>query len=934
MFKKTSRARLNQIRRKLLLERLEDRIVFSGFGPLDGAYIVEPWLGSYEGVQIQPSDQAIVAAGTMKIVNPNASIEQRIAIARFDAQGTADVTYGSGGVSAPALGSKNEAGQDVVLQSNGMAIVSGKVTSPLTSTDVAMGVARFAADGSIDSSFGVGGLSTLDVRSSQVIAENDYTNFSHLGLQADGKIVLTGTSPTIYSAGLNDPAVLGRFTTSGAVDAGAGGFGTQSLGSTLSYFGPYDTNQFNDLVMQSDDRIVAAGHFRNSFGSTTLLVARYSTNGLLDTSFNGSGYFSFLPAGATTMNASSVAQQPDDKILVAGSMTGIDAASDLFVARFNTNGTFDSSFGQGLGYVHFDVDGTATVTSEGGGDHALQPDGKIVVAGTLSATGAPNQILVARFNANGSRDFAFGAGGFKIGTVPSGPDYHSFEGAAVALQSDSSIIVAGTDRWNAADSNSYHPLLMRFSGASTPTPTALVSSAAGLITTEAGGQAAFTLVLDSQPAANVSIPISSSDTTEGVVSTSNVTFTAANWNVPQSITITGVNDALNDGNINFSIILGKSVSTDPSFHGFSSTYVSVTNIDNETKFYVVNDASTNRTYEYANGGASVENYALNSGNATPRGAASTAAGNKVWVIDNNRKVYVYNASGGLLGSWTAGSMASNATPQGIATNGTDVWIVDSKTDKVFKYSGAATRTSGSQNAASSFLLTTGNTNPTDIVTDGASLWVVNDSTTDKVYKYTVAGEPVGNWTIDPDNSSPTGITIDPTNVSDIWIADAGTDKIYQYTAVANVTSGSRGAIASYALAAGNTNPQGIADPPTPSKPLVPAALALADDASLQLATPQNVSSSNALSMASGIDEQSSPRLTTSARNVDAWMDRLGRDASSVPAATPVATMAATTQRRVSAARDLDFESLSSDLDVSFDLIARDLMEMQRSQRDK
>jgi hypothetical protein len=87
-------------------------------------------------------------------------------------------------------------------------------------------------------------------------------------------------------------------------------------------------------------------------------------------------------------------------------------------------------------------------------------------------------------------------------------------------------------------------------------------------------------------------------------------------------------------------------------------------------------------------------------------------------------------------------------------------------------------------------------------------------------------------------------------------------------------------------------------------------------------------------MASGIDEQSSPRLTTSARNVDAWMDRLGRDASSVPAATPVATMAATTQRRVSAARDLDFESLSSDLDVSFDLIARDLMEMQRSQRDK
>ncbi len=111
-----------------------------------------------------------------------------------------------------------------------------------------------------------------------------------------------------------------------------------------------------------------------------------------------------------------------------------------------------------------------------------------------------------------------------------------------------------------------------------------------------------------------------------------------------------------------------------------------------TKFYVVNDAAQDQTYEYYANGGSRESYNLNSANTAPRGAASTIAGEKVWVVDANRKVYVYNTGGGLVGSWTAGTLASNATVEGIATNGTDVWIVDAKSDKVYKYSGAATRT--------------------------------------------------------------------------------------------------------------------------------------------------------------------------------------------------------------------------------------------------
>ena len=236
-----------------------------------------------------------------------------------------------------------------------------------------------------------------------------------------------------------------------------------------------------------------------------------------------------------------------------------------------------------------------------------------------------------------------------------------------------------------------------------------------------------------------------------------------------------------------------------------------------TKFHVVNDASQDQIYDYKATGALNESYNLTSGNTAPRGVATTIAGERTWVVDANRKVYVYDTSGGLLGSWTAGTLASNATVEDITVCGSDVWIVDAKSDKVFRYTAAASRLSGSQNAASSFSLNRSDTNPKGIVTDGTSLWVVDDGTTDKVFKYTLSGSLVGSWTISTSGAtSPTGLTIDPTGASqDIWIVDSGTDKVYQYANARGKTSGSQSAAATFALAAGNTNPQGIADPPAP-----------------------------------------------------------------------------------------------------------------------
>jgi hypothetical protein len=238
-----------------------------------------------------------------------------------------------------------------------------------------------------------------------------------------------------------------------------------------------------------------------------------------------------------------------------------------------------------------------------------------------------------------------------------------------------------------------------------------------------------------------------------------------------------------------------------------------------TKFFVV-DSTNDNTYEYGPTGQALTNYKINAGNTNPRGVATTAAGNKQWVVDGNKNVYVYDQDGKLLGFWAAGGLT---TPEDITTDGTNIWIVDAGAKKVFYYSGAASRISGSQAATSSFVLNTANTKPTGIVTDGSNLFVVDNYTTDKVFKYNLTGTTfAGSWTIDSRNSNPTGITLDPTSPSNLWIVDSGTASIYRYNAAASRTTGSQTADAVFQLASGNTNAQGIADPPPGFSSTVPS----------------------------------------------------------------------------------------------------------------
>ena len=140
-------------------------------------------------------------------------------------------------------------------------------------------------------------------------------------------------------------------------------------------------------------------------------------------------------------------------------------------------------------------------------------------------------------------------------------------GAASVVMSSN---LSGSVQWEIA------AVSMKTAAGITVTPTS------GLTTTEAGGTATFNVVLDKAPTANVTIALSSSDSSEGTLSTSSLTFTTANWSTPQTVTVTGVDDSFIDGNIAYSVITAAASSADASYNGLNASDISLSNTDNDT----------------------------------------------------------------------------------------------------------------------------------------------------------------------------------------------------------------------------------------------------------------------------------------------------------------------------------------------------------------
>lgn len=353
-----------------------------------------------------------------------------------------------------------------------------------------------------------------------------------------------------------------------------------------------------------------------------------------------------------------------------------------------------------------------------------------------------------------------------------------------------------------------------------------VSPISGSFTSESAASVRFTVWLATQPLAPVSIAINSSDATEASLSETSLVFTATNWNQPRTVVVTGVDDSIWDGNVSYSVSIAAATSADPLYHGIDPDDFSLINLDNDpqphSKFYTIDDGTVDATFEYAADGTPIENYGMHTENTAPRGIAMTSAGDRFWVVDANRTVFVYDTSGILLGSWTANFVYSSSDVQGIATDGSNIWIVERLSDRVYYFPNAASRLSGAQTASSSWFLNFRNADATDMVFGSQNgqrfLWVVNDSTLDRIFRYTLTASggtsAFTSWPLHSSNSRPTGIALDPGNESmDIWVADAGTSRVYRYsdarTAAAPLLA------SSFALSAANNNVQGIADPPPP-----------------------------------------------------------------------------------------------------------------------
>jgi uncharacterized delta-60 repeat protein len=277
-----------------------------------------------------------------------------------------------------------------------------------------------AAAGDLDPAFNRSGMVTTDFFGS----EGDLAYA--VAVQADGKIVAAGRS---LGTTQDYDFALARYTANGGRDVSFDGDGR-----VLTGFGR-GTATFNDqaygLAIQADGKIVAAG-----WAGPYLAVARYTTAGKLDTTFSGDGKqlitFGFTGTGLNVANA--VAIQADGRIVVAGeAWNGLDF--DFALARFNTNGSLDSTFGGG-GKVLTDY-GT---DDHGRGLDIAAVDGQISVAGVVG-TSTDYDIAVARYDTDGDLDQSFSGDGKKIVL------YAGMNGIANGVAVDPNngrIVVAGT----------------------------------------------------------------------------------------------------------------------------------------------------------------------------------------------------------------------------------------------------------------------------------------------------------------------------------------------------------------------------------------------------------------------------------------------------------------------------------------------------------
>ena len=363
------------------------------------------------GVALQ-GDGKIVVVGRTGFGSPFGDTFD-FAVARYNPNGSLDSSFSGDGKQTASFG-ESDVAKGVVVQGDGKIVAVGNTCNGNPDTTCDFALARFNSNGSLDTTFSGDGEQTADLGDIDIA---DATT-----VQGDGKIVVVGNVSQL-ATGATDFA-LARFDSSGALDTSFSGDGEQ----TTDFGGSND--RAHGVAVQADGKIVVAGE--RSSGSDDFALARYNPDGSLDASFSGDGKQTTDFGGSDAANA--VALRGGKIVLAGTGSLGGTRGSDFALARYNPDGSLDTTFSG---------DGKLT-TDFGTGDAAnavvLQGDGKIVAAGR-GAGGGGYAFALARYRANGSLDTTFSVDGTQ--TTDFGVPTQTGGASGVALQGDGKIVAAG-----------------------------------------------------------------------------------------------------------------------------------------------------------------------------------------------------------------------------------------------------------------------------------------------------------------------------------------------------------------------------------------------------------------------------------------------------------------------------------------------------------
>jgi uncharacterized delta-60 repeat protein len=399
---------------------------FNGTGQMSSSFTIGPTgapFGKAPDIVIDQQGRIVLGTSTKDLLGRTfASTFESFLVARYNSNGTSlDLAFGDG-LSDPGT-VITDFGQTAGIQAVGLDSAGRIVAVGTTgSSDFDFAITRYTSQGIEDFTFD-GGRKRVDFGS-------DFDSVRSVAIDSSGRIIAAGTSLQGFFVFEDFDFALVRLLPNGTIDQGFG-----DNGRVLTDFGEWD--EIRSVLIDDSGRIIAVGYsFQTS--STRIAIARYTSDGRLDSSFghNGRVLASF---GLPHDYVREAILDSAGRLLVAGGTSNILGA-DRFIAlaRFTEDGSLDGSFGSG-GVTLVDIQG-----NEHGVSLALDSAGRIIVAGIASRRAFDNWVAVTRYTPDGALDMTFGLAGIVLtDVIVDGTVVRSYRGSDVEVDSQDRILVAG-----------------------------------------------------------------------------------------------------------------------------------------------------------------------------------------------------------------------------------------------------------------------------------------------------------------------------------------------------------------------------------------------------------------------------------------------------------------------------------------------------------